>query len=132
MPSEWFNKLTGLRTMNETVSDHLAKESARFPIKLTLWTVFAIAVIWLLYSNIGQLNDRFNLDPASPTIAAVVLLFLTWLMWLGWSMFRLGSLLVAIVIFAVPVSFLSLYYICLLYTSPSPRDGLLSRMPSSA
>ena len=24
------------------------------------------------------------------------------------------------------------YVICLLYTSPSPRDGLLSRMPSSA
>ena len=24
------------------------------------------------------------------------------------------------------------YHICLLYTSPSPRDGLLSRMPSSA
>ena len=24
------------------------------------------------------------------------------------------------------------YNICLLYTSPSPRDGLLSRMPSSA
>ena len=29
--------------------------------------------------------------------------------------------------------FLSLHYVsCLLYTSPSPRDGLLSRMPSSA
>ena len=26
----------------------------------------------------------------------------------------------------------SLYRSCLLYTSPSPRDGLLSRMPSSA
>ena len=25
-----------------------------------------------------------------------------------------------------------LHRICLLYTSPSPRDGLLSRMPSSA
>ena len=24
------------------------------------------------------------------------------------------------------------FVICLLYTSPSPRDGLLSRMPSSA
>src|SRR5665647_2402574 len=24
------------------------------------------------------------------------------------------------------------YVVCLLYTSPSPRDGLLSRMPSSA
>ena len=26
----------------------------------------------------------------------------------------------------------TLVYDCLLYTSPSPRDGLLSRMPSSA
>ena len=25
-----------------------------------------------------------------------------------------------------------LYQLCLLYTSPSPRDGLLARMPSSA
>ena len=28
--------------------------------------------------------------------------------------------------------FVALPQICLLYTSPSPRDGLLSRMPSSA
>ena len=27
---------------------------------------------------------------------------------------------------------LAAHRICLLYTSPSPRDGLLSRMPSSA
>ena len=27
---------------------------------------------------------------------------------------------------------LSNTHVCLLYTSPSPRDGLLSRMPSSA
>ena len=26
----------------------------------------------------------------------------------------------------------SMVWVCLLYTSPSPRDGLLSRMPSSA
>ena len=26
----------------------------------------------------------------------------------------------------------TIFYTCLLYTSPSPRDGLLSRMPSSA
>ena len=30
------------------------------------------------------------------------------------------------------VSAIPMVYICLLYTSPSPRDGLLSRMPSSA
>ena len=28
--------------------------------------------------------------------------------------------------------YLNKYGYCLLYTSPSPRDGLLSRMPSSA
>ena len=27
---------------------------------------------------------------------------------------------------------LKMVFLCLLYTSPSPRDGLLSRMPSSA
>ena len=27
---------------------------------------------------------------------------------------------------------LTTFVVCLLYTSPSPRDGLLSRMPSSA
>ena len=30
------------------------------------------------------------------------------------------------------LTFNSMYNYCLLYTSPSPRDGLLSRMPSSA
>ena len=31
-----------------------------------------------------------------------------------------------------PNDYLDEYKDCLLYTSPSPRDGLLSRMPSSA
>ena len=32
----------------------------------------------------------------------------------------------------IPEQKLDPTFICLLYTSPSPRDGLLSRMPSSA
>ena len=32
----------------------------------------------------------------------------------------------------VQLELLECYFNCLLYTSPSPRDGLLSRMPSSA
>ena len=32
----------------------------------------------------------------------------------------------------VPAILYYAFMICLLYTSPSPRDGLLSRMPSSA
>ena len=31
-----------------------------------------------------------------------------------------------------PAMFYGMYNICLLYTSPSPRDRFLSRMPSSA
>ena len=31
-----------------------------------------------------------------------------------------------------PQTYVKIYKPCLLYTSPSPRDGLLSRMPSSA
>ena len=33
---------------------------------------------------------------------------------------------------AVMSDTMAVAYSCLLYTSPSPRDGLLSRMPSSA
>ena len=33
---------------------------------------------------------------------------------------------------SLPYNFFNKRYSCLLYTSPSPRDGLLSRMPSSA
>ena len=32
----------------------------------------------------------------------------------------------------IPTDGTNVDYDCLLYTSPSPRDGLLSRMPSSA
>ena len=35
-------------------------------------------------------------------------------------------------VFGKPLSTDAQYEYCLLYTSPSPRDGLLSRMPSSA
>ena len=39
---------------------------------------------------------------------------------------------ICLVIQIITGIFLAMYYTCLLYTSPSPRDGLLSRMPSSA
>ena len=66
----------------------------------------------------------------------------------AWGAGKVGSMLV--VVYAVAMSFLFLYGLedrlhhlaehakawestsCLLYTSPSPRDATLSRMPSSA
>ena len=49
---------------------------------------------------------------------------------LGLNTIRLGMLLYYLYSYYTVLSSLSLS--CLLYTSPSPRDGLLSRMPSSA
>ena len=46
-----------------------------------------------------------------------------------WVTLSLGDLAVKII---VALIMLIPFRICLLYTSPSPRDGLLSRMPSSA
>ena len=51
---------------------------------------------------------------------------------------RLGGLAIFLGILVPALAFLDLsgesrgVLLCLLYTSPSPRDGLLSRMPSSA
>ena len=49
----------------------------------------------------------------------------------GW----LGAVLVDTILNPITITlhlFFALIIVCLLYTSPSPRDGLLSRMPSSA
>ena len=52
-------------------------------------------------------------------------MMLTPMAWVGayWLRFNLET---------VPDIFMHSAIACLLYTSPSPRDGLLSRMPSSA
>ena len=45
----------------------------------------------------------------------------------------IGSAHIDLAFLADPLSItMCLFVTCLLYTSPSPRDGLLSRMPSSA
>ena len=50
-----------------------------------------------------------------------------------------GAIVAAIIAYGRPAdpafdagTVFGFFLICLLYTSPSPRDGLLSRMPSSA
>ena len=76
----------------------------------------------------------FGVDPnADPT-------YLDWLFtaW-GWTISVAGLSLVLALFMGVVIGTLRtllptniLNKSCLLYTSPSPRDGLLSRMPSSA
>ena len=45
---------------------------------------------------------------------------------------KVGGKLGAVTYLQGPFDVIADVEVCLLYTSPSPRDGLLSRMPSSA
>ena len=75
--------------------------------------------IYGIVALISYLLGGFIADKFAPSKLMAVALFLT----------GLGGLYLA----TIPdLSGLQLVYGCLLYTSPSPRDGLLSRMPSSA
>ena len=49
-----------------------------------------------------------------------------------YALLEAGELCVCDLAASVDVAEASVSQVCLLYTSPSPRDGLLSRMPSSA
>ena len=55
-----------------------------------------------------------------------------WIKALGDGFIKLIKMVIAPIIFCTVVSGIAHIQDCLLYTSPSPRDGLLSRMPSSA
>ena len=46
--------------------------------------------------------------------------------------FGITGMIIAILVTFLSIGNFSNSFACLLYTSPSPRDGLLSRMPSSA
>ena len=67
----------------------------------------------------GAIADRFG--PARQALWSQLLAGMTPLI-----------LIYAVLTDSFSYEILIVYALCLLYTSPSPRDGLLSRMPSSA
>ncbi len=97
--------------MDQTASDERHNRLVGLPIKLITWTLIAIAAPCFIYANIYQLNEQFNWDTATPTITGVVLFILTWFLWIGWGLFRLRSVLVSLMIFALPAIFLTLFYL---------------------
>ena len=55
--------------------------------------------------------------------------------WMGWTICSISCLIwifMGIKDRDIPRTLMEVMYFCLLYTSPSPRDATLSRMPSSA
>ena len=125
---------------------------------LRFWiqTILGVVVVGvLLFNNVGSSLARnseraLGLGPglSLTTLAFILLLFS---LWQGWLIVKTGRALASearpgrgetsrllkrgLIVDLVGLVFSSVGYqslACLLYTSPSPRDGLLSRMPSSA
>ena len=91
-------------------------------------SVPASALSWWLIRSI--LEDRFRPGITDWTIMGAALLFK-----LGWSLQGIGIMPPAHELRymgSYTLNLLMALYICLLYTSPSPRDLSTSRMPSSA
>ena len=63
------------------------------------------------------------------TISIVLIIGLIFMLAIGMPLGFASAVLAALVMI---MKFEPTLFTCLLYTSPSPRDGLLSRMPSSA
>ena len=87
-----------------------------------LGTVMDQIIEWLYGQVVGFLADFFaqmgnmGVELFSMEWVQSIVLFFSYL---AWALYGTGLVV-------------SVFETCLLYTSPSPRDGLLSRMPSSA
>ena len=73
-------------------------------------------------SGVRTLSNSFILAGLIVTVGVAVVLVVDWVTLASAGV--LGG--------AVDLAVVGVVFVCLLYTSPSPRDATLSRMPSSA
>ena len=135
---------------------NLKKEGQAGMKKINDYTRYLTVVLCLLQSavyvfayldNSSLIADAFNSGTeANPqlsfgwSITSIMMMTCgaTFLMWLGEQIDEYGIgngislLIMAGILAAMPAALSDLFSNCLLYTSPSPRDATLSRMPSSA
>ena len=110
-------------TFGLLISDYMSRQvlNAVFPLLKTEWALsdgqlgllsgIVALMVGLLTFPLSLMADRFGRVKSLALMAFL------------WSVATLGC--------ALAQDYQQMF-ICLLYTSPSPRDGLLSRMPSSA
>ena len=94
----------------------------------------------LINAMTADISDKLTVD-VGENISGTVFSFLTTLTKIGFALAAVVPYLVLELYWGFDISLgtansesskMAIYYICLLYTSPSPRDATLSRMPSSA
>ena len=81
---------------------------------LLLLTGFGGIIIWAIKKDESPFIDFHGKDCLNGFITSII------------------AIAVATLVFVITCGFFPLLYLCLLYTSPSPRDQRGSRMPSSA
>ena len=106
--------------------------SARLPLLLGFHLVVFTGVLWIAFlmrftMNVPAKYVELFCSAVLPVVATKLVVFYYLRSFHGWWRYVHFSDLVSLVKSSAVASLA-----CLLYTSPSPRDGLLSRMPSSA
>ncbi|MFK7769202.1 MAG: PQQ-binding-like beta-propeller repeat protein [Mariniblastus sp.] len=91
------------KTLSET------KTKSRFPKKMLIWTVFLAIVLFVLHWQLYNFNEWFNMNPAVPSLAALLLVPLTIYAWSFWCFFWGRLRLVGIFVFLAPTIFFYLY-----------------------
>lgn len=99
---------------NETESEdskrHDTKPKRGFPRKLTILTLFIVAVLGVMHLQTEYFNEQFNMNPAAPWLATILLGILTFIFWSVWTFFFAKLRLVGLLIFSIPVLFFTFYY----------------------
>ena len=116
--------------ITEVVEEHFGLKAGAL---ITLLYFFAIFPILLIYSvaltnTVGSfLEHQLHIQPPPRAVLSLVLI-------LGLlAVVRCGEQAIVKAMSLMVYPFIvALLFLCLLYTSPSPRDATLSRMPSSA
>ena len=110
------------------------------PLKLVLYLALLLTMPWLFYQTWTYVSPGLRKNEekfAGPLLLSTIILFFSGV---GFAFYVVCPIIFKFFIGMAPDSILVLtdinqylnFIFCLLYTSPSPRDGLLSRMPSSA
>ena len=96
------------------------KDSSKLTFNLSLFIILIAATI--------TINETFSVSRVTLFNQSIIIDHMSTLM-------KIITLIGGFLVLVISSSYLKtfkLYNICLLYTSPSPRDATLSRMPSSA
>ena len=95
---------------DEKQAENPTSTRSTFPKKTLAWTILVGIILLVLFSQAYTLNEMFNMNPAIPWLALILLVPITILVWAFWAFFIAKARMTGIFILLSPVAFLTLYY----------------------